>query len=114
MPPSPGLLSIARVAQVAGLLGSALYTLWKVIRHYMWLKEANVLTLREKSYVCPEEVWPFPTSGAVSLCTVYVCAGIEAKEFSIPNGRTIRVHLPHRAIIQVRHTRAHLQHGFNC
>jgi hypothetical protein len=51
-----------------GLL--VLRILWKAVKHYQWLKEANVLTPREKSYVAPEEVRRVPLEiarGASSL-----------------------------------------------
>lgn len=41
-----------------------LYVLWRAVRHYMWLREANVLTIAEKTFVCPElgsERKPFPS-----------------------------------------------------
>ena len=58
---SSGMSTIAVIGVCVLLL---IYCAWKVITYVTWLKTANVLTMAEKTFVCPElggKRQPFPS-----------------------------------------------------
>ena len=61
-PPDAG--AAACRVQTQAVIGLLLYCIWQMMQYFSWLKTANVLTIAEKTFVCPElggKRQPFPS-----------------------------------------------------